>query len=100
MQVHYFRGIEKQTAARFSFLLSLPAILGACLLQGKKVMEEQTETIGLFALLMGTFASAICGYIAVKWMLKILNRGSLKIFALYVFILGGIVVIMQFLGMW
>lgn len=95
-----FRGIEKQTAARFSFLLSLPAILGACLLQGKKVMEQQVESISLLSLLVGTFASAICGYIAVKWMLQILNKGSLKIFAVYVFILGGIIIVLQFFGMW
>jgi len=95
-----FRGIEKQTAARFSFLLSLPAILGACLLQGKKVMEHQAESISLLALLVGTFTAAICGYIAVKWMLRILNKGSLKIFAVYVIILGVIVIILQILGMW
>lgn len=94
------RGIEKQTAARFSFLLSLPAILGACMLQGKKVMEQQVEHIGLLALLVGTFTAAICGYIAVKWMLKILNQGSLKVFSIYVFILGAIVLGLQFLGMW
>lgn len=94
------RGIEKQTAARFSFLLSLPAILGACLLQGKKVMEHQVETIGLAALLLGTIAAAISGYIAVKWMLKILNKGSLKLFAAYVWILGSIVIILQYQGKW
>ncbi|RKD24044.1 undecaprenyl-diphosphatase [Ammoniphilus oxalaticus] len=95
-----FRGIDKQVAARFSFLLSLPAILGACALQGRKVMSVQAELVGLPALLIGTFAAAICGYIAVKWMLKILNKGSLKIFAVYVFILGGIVLGLQMFGLW
>lgn len=95
-----FRGIEKEAAARFSFLLSLPAIFGACILQGKKLVEHQSETISLLPLLVGTFAAAISGYIAVRWMLKILGKGSLKIFAVYVWVLGAIVVIMQFTGNW
>lgn len=95
-----FCRIEKRTAARFSFLLSLPAIFGACLLQGKKLLTEQAETIGLMALFVGTFAAAICGYIAVKWMLNILNKGSLKMFSVYVFALGGLTLILQLAGLW
>lgn len=95
-----FRGIKKEAAARFSFLLSLPAILGACLLQGKKLVEHQAEAIGLFPLLCGTFAAAISGYIAVKWMLRILQTGSLRIFAYYVWLLGLVVVSLQLLGKW
>lgn len=95
-----FCGIEKQTAARFSFLLSLPAIFGACLLQGKKLAENQVESIGLIALLIGTFAAAISGYIAVRWMLKIINQGSLKIFSFYVWVLGCFVILLQLLGKW
>lgn len=95
-----FRQIEKEAAARFSFLLSLPAIFGACLLQGKKLVEHPSEAIGLFPLLVGTFAAAVAGYIAVRWMLKILGKGSLKIFAIYVWILGTIVIFLQLTGKW
>lgn len=95
-----FCGIEKQTAARFSFLLSLPAIFGACLLQSKKLVENQVESIGLIALLIGTFAAAVSGYIAVRWMLKIINQGSLKIFSFYVWVLGGFIIFLQIMGKW
>ncbi|MEW9667431.1 undecaprenyl-diphosphate phosphatase [Ammoniphilus sp. 3BR4] len=94
------RGIEKEAAARFSFLLSLPAIFGACLLQGKKLVEHPSETIGLFPLLIGTFAAAIAGYIAVRWMLRILGQGSLKIFAIYVWGVGAVVLLLQLTGKW
>ncbi|HJV45708.1 MAG TPA: undecaprenyl-diphosphate phosphatase [Bacillota bacterium] len=95
-----FRGIEKETAARFSFLLSIPAILGACVIQGKKVVENQTELIGLFPLLFGTFAAAISGYVAVKWMIQIIKKGSLKIFSGYVWVLGSLILVLQLLGKW
>lgn len=95
-----FCRVEKQTAARFSFLLSLPAILGACLLQGRKLAENQVESIGVLALLIGTFAAAISGYVAVRWMLRILNKGSLRIFSYYVWVLGCFIIILQLLGRW
>ncbi|WP_273483108.1 undecaprenyl-diphosphate phosphatase [Desulforamulus ruminis] len=93
-----FRGINKQAAARFSFLLSLPAILGAVVLQSAKLVGGQAESIGFLPLLAGTIAAALFGYIAVKWMLVILQRGSLKIFSIYVWILGVGILAAQFLG--
>lgn len=93
-----FRGIDKQAAARFSFLLSLPAILGAVVLQGAKLAGGQAESIGFVPLLVGTIAAALSGYVAVKWMLAILQRGSLKVFSIYVWILGIGILIAQFLG--
>lgn len=94
-----FSGISKEAAARFSFLVSLPAIAGATVLQLKKLSEGTTvEVIGVDALIFGTIASAVFGYIAVKWMLKILQKGSLKGFAIYVWILGAGVLVLQFLG--
>ncbi|MCL5780751.1 MAG: undecaprenyl-diphosphate phosphatase [Firmicutes bacterium] len=93
-----FRGIDKQAAARFSFLLSLPAILGAVVLQSAKLADGQAESIGAIPLLVGTLAAAVSGYVAVKWMLAILQRGSLKIFSVYVWILGIGVLTAQMLG--
>ncbi|MBP1930600.1 undecaprenyl-diphosphate phosphatase [Ammoniphilus resinae] len=95
-----WRGIKREDAAKFSFLLSLPAILGGVILQGQKLFEEQTVSIGLPSLLVGTFAAAVAGYIAVRWMLKILREGSLKIFAVYVWILGIIIIGLQMTSNW
>jgi len=99
-----FRGIERADAARFSFLISLPAILGAVVLQSAKLYSgEQAaslEAIGLIPLIVATLASAITGYFAIRWMLKILKNGSLKIFSYYVWALGIIVLAFQFAGKW
>lgn len=93
-----FRGINRQSAARFSFLLSLPAIIGAVILQGAKLAGGQIESTGFVPLIFGTLAAALSGYVAVKWMLAILQRGSLKIFSFYVWFLGVGVLGAQFLG--
>lgn len=99
-----FRGVHREEAARFSFLLSLPAIFGAVLLQSYKLFSGEQissiETIGIIPLIVGTLVSAVIGYIAIKWMLKILKKGSLKVFSFYVWTLGILVLIFQFTGKW
>lgn len=93
-----FQGINRKTAARFSFLLSVPAIMGAVVLQGADLLAGQVESIGFMPLLVGTLAAGITGYIAVKWMLEIIQRGSLKGFAVYVWVLGLIILLLQLVG--
>ncbi|MBN6187096.1 undecaprenyl-diphosphate phosphatase [Aneurinibacillus sp. BA2021] len=94
-----FRRMDREAAARFSFLLSLPAIGGGVLLQGVKVVTgESREVIGLSPLLFGAFFSALFGYAAVRWMIGLLQRGSLKGFAMYVWALGLCILVAQWTG--
>jgi undecaprenyl-diphosphatase len=62
-----------------------------------KVFEDGSFKTGIDPLVMagGMIAAAISGYFAVKFMLKILTRGNMKIFAYYVFVIGGLVLIDQ-----
>jgi undecaprenyl-diphosphatase len=91
------RKLERGYAARFSFLLSIPAILGALVLQLKDVVQEETPGgIGLTALIAGTVTAAVVGFFAIKAMLKIVRERSLWGFALYVTVLGVLVLIDQF----
>ncbi len=92
--------LDRETAAYYSFLLSIPAIAGAILFQSRELLVGRAESISLWALLVGTISSAVFGYLAVKWMINFLKRGSLKIFAIYVWVLGVIVLIAQFTGVW
>lgn len=93
-----FRGINRETAAKFSFLISIPPILGAALLDAKDVMEAGATGVGTAPLVVGTLVSAIAGYFAIKVMLQILQRGTLKVFSLYVWALGLLVFILQYMG--
>ena len=93
-----FQGIDRKVAAKFSFLLSIPAIMGAVVLQGADLMKGTPEAIGLLPLALGTLTAAVTGYIAVKWMIQIIQRGSLKGFAIYVWVLGSAALLAQFFG--
>lgn len=93
-----WRKLDRETAAYFSFLLSTPAIAGAVLLQSLDLVSGKGEEISFSALLVGIASSAVFGYIAVKWMVSYLKKHSLKPFALYVWVLGLVVLFFQFTG--
>jgi undecaprenyl-diphosphatase len=82
-------------------LLSIPAILGALVLQTKDLVKggtgETSESISAAAIIAGTLTSAVVGFFAVKWMLKIIREKSLYGFAIYTGILGILVLIDQFI---
>jgi undecaprenyl-diphosphatase len=94
------RRLNRDFAARFSFLLSIPAILGAAVLQLKDVVKTGEtaagDGIGIAAMIAGTLSAAIVGFFAVRLMLKIVREKSLWGFAIYTAILGVLVLVDQF----
>jgi undecaprenyl-diphosphatase len=95
------RKFDRETAAHFSFLLSIPAIAGAIVLQMSHLVRGDVQTaVPLSLLIGGTIASAVAGYIAVRWMIGVMKRGSLRIFAIYVWILGAVILGAQAMGRW
>ncbi len=92
-------GLSRGTAAKFSFMMSAPAILGSFLMEGKDAVEQ--GGIGsLFspAILLGMVAAFISGWLAIRYMLKLIERISFYKFALYVALVGIAVIIMQLTG--
>ena len=98
MAAALWRKLDRETAAYFSFLLSTPAIAGAVLLQFKDLAGGTGENISFPALFVGILSSGIFGYIAVKWMIHFLKNHSLKPFAIYVWVLGLLILFFQFTG--
>jgi undecaprenyl-diphosphatase len=91
------RKLDRNFAARFSFLLSIPAILGALVLQVKDIaIGYAPQSIPLLLITVGTITAALVGFFAVKLMLRIVQESSLLGFALYTAILGILVLIDQF----
>ena len=78
-------GLSPQVAAQYSFLLSIPAILGAVILKLRDIGEI---TIAPTVLVAGTLTSFIVGYIALRFLLAMLNRGKFSVFSYYCFALG------------
>jgi undecaprenyl-diphosphatase len=79
-------GLDRRLAAHYSFVLSVPAILGALFLQ-LYGLEPQTQVV-LAPLLIGGAVAAASGYLALKLLLKVVRRGKLHWFAPYCVILG------------
>ncbi|MEC1156218.1 undecaprenyl-diphosphate phosphatase [Cytobacillus horneckiae] len=92
------RKLDRETAAYFSFLLSIPTIAGGIVLQFGEMLSGHTDAISLSSMFIATLTSAIFGYIAVVWMINFLKKRSLKIFAVYVWILGLTILVMQMTG--
>lgn len=82
-----FLGYRREEAARFSFLLSIPAILGATLLEGRKLLSLASSP-DLIVLLVGGVTAAGVGYAAVRWFLDYLNQRTLYPFVAYRLALG------------
>jgi len=91
------RNLDREFAAKFSFLMSIPAILGAAVFQLKDIMEASGEAVINTPLLAGTVAAAIAGYFSIRFMIVLLRKGSLKVFSYYVFALGALVLLDQYL---
>lgn len=86
-----FFGLSKEAAAEYSFILSIPAILGSLVLQIPDVAAEGLQGTDWGCVIIGTLAAAVSGYFAIRWMLKLITKKSLKGFAIYVGVLGALV---------
>ena len=80
-----FLGIPAKTAAEYSFLLSVPAILGAVAL---KISDIGDTTIPIGIMAAGMLTSFIVGYVALRFLLVMLNRGKFSLFSYYCIALG------------
>lgn len=80
-------GVDRGKAARFSFLMVVPLILGK---MAKDVMsgDISTEATNFGTLSVGFIAAFICGLIACTWMISLVKRAKLYYFAIYCFIVG------------
>ena len=94
------RKLDRSFVARFSFLMSIPAILGALVFQLKDVIKNKATAFSdgaLLPVIAGTVTAFIVAIFSVRLMLKIVKEKSLKGFAIYVTILGAIVLVDQYI---
>ena len=92
-------GLDRKSAAKFSFMMSAPAIAGAFLLEGKDAIENGwIKDLAVGPTIVGVIIAAVVGYLAIRFMLKLITRVSLNWFALYVAILGVLFLALQLFG--
>ncbi len=84
-----FCGLDRVTAARYSFLLSIPIILGASMVYPLiKIDIHEAVQYNWSAIIAGTVVSAIVGYLCIKYFMKFISKFSLAIFGYYCIITG------------
>ncbi|KKD35033.1 UDP pyrophosphate phosphatase [Limnoraphis robusta CS-951] len=78
-----FMGLERATAARFSFLLGIPAITLAGLVELKGLLENGLGNIGAVSLVAGVISSAVFSYLAIAWLIRFLQTQNTWVFVWY-----------------
>ena len=89
-----FRGIDRETAARYSFLLSIPAILGAMALELGDALALGFPSARI--ILLGAFMAAVVGYGALRVLIHVVKKGNLHAFAPYCWLLGVVAIARSF----
>ena len=89
-----FSGVDRVCAARFAFLLAIPAIAGAILVEFKDIGAlTETNTASIVAAYV---AVVVFGFLSIGLLLRIINGTSLRIFSIYCWIVGGLALILSF----
>ena len=101
LSVGQMRGLNKQTALDYTFILGTPAIIAAAVLEGKDALESGMDAISadLVPIIVGMVVSAVVGYLAIalfKWLLK---TDKMIIFIIYTAIIGIAVIVISILEM-
>ncbi len=90
-----FFGLKKKDAAEFSFLLSIPAILGSVVLQIPDVLETGIHNEPWGAIFLGVLVAGVSGYFAIRFMIRLIVKKSLVGFAWYTAALGVLILLDQ-----
>jgi undecaprenyl-diphosphatase len=86
--------MKRDTAARFSFLLSTPIIGGAALKEGMDMVHDGITSDMALPFAVGVVVAAIVGYLVIAALIRYLERGSFKIFVVYRLALGVLVLLL------
>ncbi len=88
-----FAGIKREEAARFSFLMAVPAILGAGMMKAKDIIVIENLT----AVIVGMFFAFVFGVLSLKWLLGLIRRKKLIRFSYYLWFMAILVLVISFL---
>jgi undecaprenyl-diphosphatase len=81
-------GLDRDSAARFSFLLLIPAVAGATVYKAYESINEGLPDGVAGPMIVGTIAAAVSGYLAIAWLLRLLRTTSYRPFVLYRYVAG------------
>jgi len=93
-----FRGMEREWSGRFSFLLAIPAILGAFFMEFK--MPSELGSQELFSIFVGTVGAVAVGYLSLRTLIHVVKRGNLAAFSYYCWVAGALTIFLSMRWPW
>jgi len=93
-----YLGFDRDTAARVSFLLLIPAVAGATVFSAYKAITDGLPDGVAGPIIVGTISSAISGYFAIAWLLRLLRTHSYRPFVLYRYFAGAFILLLIVTG--
>lgn len=96
ISIGMFRHIERSELITYSFLLSIPAILGAGfydLVFADNISRVSMYQIPLESYIIGTLSAAAVGYVSIKFLISIINKGEFYLFSFYCFLIGSLILV-------
>lgn len=91
-----FCGLERSFAVKYSFILSIPAILGAAVLELKDFGDVSVGSVEIINYVVGMVVAAVVGYICIRWLLVLVKNKKFKYFSIYCFVVGIIAIVAHF----
>lgn len=96
ISIGMFRHVERSELITYSFLLSIPAILGAGLYDlvfADSISQVEIYQIPIESYIIGTISAAMVGYASIKFLINIINKGEFYLFSFYCFLLGSLILV-------
>jgi undecaprenyl-diphosphatase len=96
ISIGMFRHIERSELITYSFLLSIPAILGAGLYDlvfADNISQVEIIRIPIESYIIGTISAAAVGYVSIKFLISIVNKGEFYLFSFYCFLIGSLILV-------
>lgn len=90
-------GIKKETAVKYSFIMSIPAVMGAAILELKDAAGTSVSGMTVIAYIIGMVVAAVVGYFAIRIMINVVRRKRYLYFSIYCLVIGLVAIIGHFL---
>ncbi len=90
-------GLDRSLAVKFAFLISIPSILGAAIMEAPDAFKSGLGSADFLPIIVGVIVAAVCGFIAIKAMIRVVSGKKLYIFSYYTWIAGALLLIHTFM---
>ena len=100
LTVGVLRGLDRKFAIKYSFIMSIPAILGACVLDIKDLFAPENAISGkeMAYYFTGAVVAAVVGFVCIKTLILLYKNKKMKYFSYYCFVVGIIAIVANFVG--